>query len=74
MYISTKTLFEVGPDFILTLALWQSFWLSDFFFFCLCSAHLKSRNKLENICQILYLLTSSTSGAGSGKEEKHSQE
>lgn len=64
-----NTLFEVGPSFILILTSWQGFWLSDFL--SLCSAHLKGRNKLENICQISCLLISSTSGALSGREEKH---
>lgn len=72
IYISTKNiLFEVRPSFLI-LTSWQVFWLSDFFF--LCFAHLKTRNKLENICQISCLLISSMSDASGGREKKHPQE
>lgn len=67
---SRNSLFEVEAPFTLTLTLWQGSWFSDF---CFYFTHLKSRNKLENICQISCLLISSFSGALSRREEKHPQ-
>lgn len=56
---------------LLLFLCWAYGKVSVFLIFGLCSAHLKSRTKLKNICHISWLLISSTSGVSSGRKEKH---